>query len=142
MSKHNNIIVNIVVSNLAEAITFYKKVFKAKVNHIKYDEKILLKQKTKRTIIYAILTINGVVISISELVTRPNLKTIPPTLQGNNIKLLIFFKNQNELENAYNLLTKNNSIIILPLHSQKEFNAIIKDKYGIIWQLVLFKSAS
>ena len=139
MSKHHNIIVNIVVSNLVEAIAFYNKVFKTKVKHIHYDEKILLKPTTSRNIIHAILTINNVVISISELITRPNLKTIPPTLQGNNIKLFILFKNYDELENVYHLLKKNNSTIILTLDPKKETQAIIKDKYGITWQLAVHK---
>ncbi|XWO13975.1 VOC family protein [Candidatus Hepatincola sp. Pdp] len=139
MSKHHNIIVNIVVSNLVEAIAFYKKVFKTKVKHIHYDEKILLTPTTSRNIIHAILTINNVVISISELITRPNLKITPPTLQGNNIKLFILFKNYDELENVYHLLKKNNSTIILPLDPKKETQAIIQDKYGITWQLALYK---
>lgn len=135
----NNIIINIAVNNIAEAVTFYKKVFKAQIHNIQYNNKILNKKNTKKIITHAILDINNVVISISETTTRPNLKIIPPTVQGNNIKLIILFKNEDKLQKTYHLLTKNNSIIIAALNLQKDIKAIIKDTYGITWQLALLE---
>lgn len=118
-----------------EAIDFYERVFKGTNKFIDYDKDapsgsgITYTEETKYHVMHAGLTICGTQVNFSD--------TNEDVVMGNMMCLNVFFKNKEEVCEAYEGLKENGDIVVDlgPQFFSPMYCSII-DKYGVKWQLI------
>lgn len=118
-----------------EAIDFYERVFKGTNKYLDYyegapsDSGITYTEATKSHVMHASLTICGTQVNFSD--------TDEEVMIGNMICLNVFFKNKDEVCEAYEGLKENGEIVVeLGPQFFSPMYCSITDKYGVRWQLI------
>lgn len=121
------------VNNALEAISFYKKVFKAEVN----QEMTMLQnisgyetEEYKDKVGHCTMIIQGSTIFINDIIEQNPLK------KGDNIQFVLNYNTEEELRNTFKTLAETGEI---KAELQEVFwgalFGTVKDKYGVTWQM-------
>lgn len=128
--------------NCREAVEFYAKVFKSEVHNLMtYDEAppqpgYTVPAADKGRIIYAGLPIGGMVAMFSDAPSGSGF------IQGNNICPTFSTEDKDEIERLYNELKVDGEVYMaLGQTFFSELFCMVKDKFGIIWQISHFKQS-
>jgi len=122
--------------NCREAVEFYAKVFKTKIGNLMTygdappDPDYPLPEADKDRIIYAGLPVGGMVVMFSDAPSGGDF------IKGNNICPTIGSDDKDEITRLYNELKEGGEIRMeLGPTFFSELFCMVKDKYGIIWQI-------
>jgi len=124
--------------NCLEALRFYEGVFETKVgNLMRYsdapsEDGYEASDKDKDRVMYAGLPLGGMVVMFSDAPANGSF------VRGNNICPTLSFDSEAEITRVYNELKQGGEVYMeLQPTFFSELFAMVKDKFGIIWQLTL-----
>ena len=123
--------------NCREAVEFYAKVFKSKVNHLMTyaetppDPNYTLEEADKNKIMYASVAIGNMLVMFMDMPSSV------PLIEGNNISPTLSLEDKTEITRLFNEL-KEGGTVLMDLRKTffSEHYGMVKDKYGIIWQIL------
>ena len=117
-----------------EAISFYETVFEVKNKQVSYYHDIPdhLKEHfpdySMNNVLHAKMVLNGTPIWISD--------TTEEVIDGNVVTLAASFSSEEDVQNAFDKLKKDGTVLIEPERTNDStFLGIVKDKFGVIWHL-------
>jgi len=124
--------------NCLEALKFYENVFETKIGNLMHysdaptDDGYEVSEADKNRVMYAGLPIGGIVVMFSDAPADGNF------VAGNNICPTLSLNSEAEITRIYTAL-KDGGEVYLALQKTffSELFAMVKDKFGIIWQLTL-----
>ena len=125
--------------NCREAVEFYAKVFKSKVENLMAyadsppDPNFTISESDKDRIMYAGIPIGDMTVMFMDMPTGS------PLIAGNNIQPTISVDNKDEVTRLYNEL-KDGGEVYMELQKTffSEWYGMVKDKYGVIWQILYY----
>jgi PhnB protein len=123
--------------NCYEAVEFYSKVFKTKMQNVMYfadmpeNPDFVLTDEIKKLVLHTFLYINDTMVMFSDC--PPNI----PLKKGNNTALVINKDNTEEIKELFNSL-KDGGTVVMELQETfwSKLYAFVEDKYGILWHLI------
>jgi PhnB protein len=123
--------------NCREAVDFYAKVFKSTVsNPMTYsdappDPNYTVPEADKNRIMYAGVPVGNIVVMFSDVPTGSEF------VKGNNICPTISTDNKEEVTRMFNELKENGEVYMdLQKTFFSEWFGMVKDKFGVIWQIL------
>jgi PhnB protein len=125
--------------NCREAVAFYAKVFKSKVENLMTygqtppDPNFPLAKEDRDKVMYAGIQIGGITVMFMDMPSGS------PLIVGNNINPTISMDNKEEVERIFNEL-KDGGEVYMELQQTffSELYGMIKDKFGVIWQILYY----
>ena len=127
--------------NCAEAVAFYAKVFKSEVtNMMKYgdappSEQNYVAEVDKDRVLYAGVPIGNIVGMFSDAPSGT------PYVQGNNVCITVSMEDKDEVQRVYDeMVAEGEAIMPLGPTFFSEMFSMIVDKFGIMWQILYYKS--
>ena len=126
--------------NCREAVEFYAKVFKSEAKNLMTfsqappDPKFPLQEVDKDKLMYADVKIGGITVMFMDMPSGF------PLIAGNNINPTISMDSKEEVERIFNEL-KDGGEVSMELQQTffSELYGMVKDKFGIIWQVLYYK---
>jgi len=126
--------------NCREAVTFYAQVFQSEVKNLMTfgqtppDPNFLLAEEDRDKIMYADVKIGGITVMFMDMPSGS------PLIVGNNINPTISMDSKEEVERIFNEL-KTGGEVFMELQQTffSELYGIVKDKFGVIWQILYYK---
>ena len=125
--------------NCYEAVAFYAKVFKSKVENLMTysqtppDPNYPLAEEDKDKIMYAGVQIGGITVMFMDMPSGS------PFIVGNNINPTISMENKEEVERIFNELKEGGEVYMeLQQTFFSELYGMVKDKFGVIWQILYY----
>jgi PhnB protein len=125
--------------NCREAVNFYAKVFKSEVqNMMTYeqapaDPNHSVAEADKDKIMYAGIPIGGMTVMFMDMPSGY------PLIVGNNINPTISMANKEEIERIFNELKEGGEVYMeLQKTFFSELYGMLKDKFGVIWQILYY----
>ena len=126
--------------NCREAVAFYAKVFKSEVKNLMTfgqappDPNFPLQEADRDKLMYADVKIGGVTVMFMDMPSGF------PLVAGNNINPTISMDSKEEVERIFNEL-KDGGEVSMELQQTffSELYGMVKDKFGIIWQILYYK---
>jgi len=126
--------------NCREAVEFYAKTFKSTVNHLMTysqvppSENYAVPEADKEKVMYAGIPIGDMVMMFSDVPSGSEF------IQGNNISLTYSIDSKDEVKRIFEEL-KVGGEVMMELQSTfySEMYGMVKDKFGIIWQVLYYK---
>jgi Uncharacterized protein conserved in bacteria len=123
------IIPNIGIENCQTALEYYKKVFGGEIQNLQMADGKEMFKGHEGKIVHAELFINNhCVIYFNDIFDEMQV--------GDNISLMLQMDSENEIKNIYSALGEQGNVIF---ELQKTFwgshHAVVKDRFGIIWNL-------
>jgi PhnB protein len=125
--------------NCREAVDFYAKVFKSKVENLMTygdappDPANPVSEADKDRIIYAGLPVGGMVVMFSDMPSGT------PFVKGNNIAPTISTDDKDEITRIYNELKEGGEVFMaLEKTFFSELFGMVEDKFGVIWQIAYY----
>jgi len=126
--------------NCREAVAFYAKAFKSEVKNLMTygqsppDPNYPLQEADRDKIMYAGVPIGGITVMFMDMPTGF------PLVVGNNINPTISMDNKEEVERIFNELKVDGEVFMeLQQTFFSELYGMIKDKFGVIWQILYYK---
>jgi PhnB protein len=123
--------------NCREAVEFYAKVFKSEVRNLMTyadvppDPKYPLKEADRNRIVYAGIPIGGMTVMFMDLPSDS------PFTVGDNITPTISTDNKDEVTRLFNELKEGGEVYMeLQKAFFSEWYGMVKDKFGVIWQIL------
>ena len=125
--------------NCSEAAEFYAKVFKTEVKNLMTygqcppDPNYPLQECDMNKVMYADVQIGGVTVMLMDMASGW------PHVAGNNINPTVSMDNKEEVERIFNEL-KEGGEVCLELQSTffSELYGMVKDPFGVIWQILYY----
>jgi len=125
--------------NCREAVDFYAKVFKSEVqNMMTYEQAPAdpnhpMAEADKNKIMYAGIPMGGMTVMFMDMPSGY------PLIVGNNINPTISMANKEEIERIFNEL-KDGGEVYMELQKTffSELYGMLKDKFGVIWQILYY----
>ena len=126
--------------NCREAVEFYAKVFKSEVKNLMTfgqappDPNFPLQEADRDKLMYADVKIGGITVMFMDMPSGF------PLVEGNNINPTISMDSKEEVERIFNEL-KDGGEVSMELQQTffSELYGMVKDKFGIIWQILYYK---
>ena len=125
--------------NCREAVGFYAKVFKTTVNNLMTyadappDPNYTLPEEDKDKIMYAGVLIGGITVMFMDMPSGE------PLAVGNNITPTISTDNKDEVMRLFNELKEDGEVYMKPQQAFfSELYCMVRDKYGVIWQILYY----
>jgi len=126
--------------NCREAVEFYAKTFKSTVNHLMTysqvppSENYTVPEADKNRVMYAGIPIGDMVMMFSDVPSGSKF------IQGNNISLTYSVDSKDEVKRIFNELKAGGEVLMeLQQTFYSELYGMVKDKFGIIWQVLYYK---
>jgi len=126
--------------NCREAVEFYAKTFKSTVNHLMTysqvppSENYTVPEADKERVMYAGIPLGDIVVMFSDVPSGSEF------IQGNNISLTYSIDSKEEVERIFNELQEGGEVMMkLQPTFYSEMYGMVKDKFGIIWQVLYYK---
>ena len=123
--------------NCREAVEFYAKVFKSAVNNLMTyadappNPNYTVPEADQNRIMYAGVPIGSIVVMFSDVPAGSKY------LCGNNISPTISMNNKDEITRMYNELKEGGEVFMeLGQTFFSEWYCMVKDKFGVIWQIL------
>ena len=125
--------------NCREAVDFYAKVFKSEVQDVMTYEQApadpnhTVAEADKNKIMYAGIPIGGMTVMFMDMPSGY------PLIVGNNITPTVSMTNKEEIERIFNEL-KDGGEVYMELQKTffSELYGMLKDKFGVIWQILYY----
>jgi PhnB protein len=129
--------------NCREAVEFYAKVFKSEVNNLMTygqtppDPNYPISESDKYKICYAGVPIGDIVVMFCDVPTGS------PFVMGNNITPTVSMDDKDEVKRIFDEL-KDGGEVFMELQQTffSELFGMVKDKFGVIWQILFYISKS
>jgi PhnB protein len=125
--------------NCHEAVNFYAKVFKSSVNNLMTygdtpsDPNMPVSASDKNRIMYAGVPIGGMIVMFSDFPSGSEY------ICGNNISPTISTDDKDEVTRIFNELKEGGEIYMdLQKTFFSEWYGMIRDKFGIVWQILYY----
>jgi len=125
--------------NCREAAEFYAKVFKSEVKNLMTFEQAPpnpdypLHEADRNKIMYSDVQIGGITVMLMDTPTGW------PLIVGNNINPTISMDSKEEVERIFNELKEGGEVHMeLQQTFFSEWYGMVKDKYGVIWQILYY----
>jgi len=125
--------------NCREAVDFYAKVFKSEVqNMMTYEQAPAdpnhpVVEADKNKIMYAGIPIGGMTVMFMDMPSGY------PLIEGNNITPTVSMANKEEIERIFNELKVGGEVYMeLEKTFFSELYGMLKDKFGVIWQILYY----
>ena len=125
--------------NCREAVEFYAKVFKSEVkNLMTYGQappspEYPVSESDVDKVMYADVLIGGITVMFMDMPTGS------PLFAGNNITPTLSMDNQEEVERIFNELKEDGEVYMeLQKTFFSELFGMLKDKFGVIWQILYY----
>ncbi|MCL1853301.1 MAG: VOC family protein [Peptococcaceae bacterium] len=125
--------------NCREAVDFYAKVFNSSVNNLMTygdappDPDYTVPEADKNRIMYAGVPIGNIVVMFSDVPTGSEF------VSGNNINPTISTENKDDVTQMFNDLKEGGEVLMeLQQTFFSEWFGMVKDKYGVTWQILQF----
>ena len=125
--------------NCREAVEFYAKVFKSEVGNLMTygdappDPNYTLNEIDKDRIMYAGIPVGGMVLMFMDAPSGH------PLTVGDNITPTISADNKDEVARLFNELKEGGEVIVeLGQAFFSELYGMVKDKFGVIWQILAY----
>ena len=125
--------------NCREAVAFYAKTFQSEVKNLMtyeqapQDPNYPLAEADRDKIMYAHLQIGGLTVMFMDMPSGS------PLIVGNNINPTISMNNKPEVERIFNELKVDGEVYMeLQQTFFSELYGMIKDKYGLVWQILYY----
>ena len=126
--------------NCREAVAFYAKVFQSEVKNLMTfgqappDPNFPLAEADRDKIMYADVKIGGITVMFMDMPSGS------PLIVGNNINPTISMDSKEEVERVFNELKAGGEVYMeLQQTFFRELYGMIKDKFGVIWQILYYK---
>jgi PhnB protein len=126
--------------NCRDAVEFYAKVFKSEVKNLMTfgqappDPNFPVQEADKDKLMYADVKIGGVTVMFMDMPSGF------PLVAGNNINPTISMDSKEEVERIFNELSDGGEVLAeLQQTFFSELYGNVKDKFGIIWQVLYYK---
>jgi len=126
--------------NCREAVEFYAKTFNSTVNHLMTysqvppSENYTVPEADKNRVMYAGIPIGDIVMMFSDVPSGSKF------VQGNNISLTYSVDNKDEVKRIFEELKEDGEVMMeLQPTFYSELYGMVKDKFGIIWQVLYYK---
>ena len=126
--------------NCREAVEFYAKTFKSTVNHLMTysqvppSENYVVPEADKDRVMYAGIPLGDIVMMFSDVPSGSKF------IQGNNISLTYSVDSKEEVTRIFNELKEGGEVLMeLQPTFYSELYGMVKDKFGIIWQVLYYK---
>jgi len=126
--------------NCREAVEFYAKTFKSTVNHLMTysqvppSENYTVPEADKERVMYAGIPLGDIVVMFSDVPSGSEF------IQGNNISLTYSIDSKEEVVRIFNELQEGGEVMMkLQQTFYSELYGMVKDKFGIIWQVLYYK---
>ena len=126
--------------NCREAVEFYAKTFKSTVNHLMTysqvppSENYTVPEADKNRVMYAGIPLGDIVMMFSDVPSGSKF------IQGNNISLTYSVDSKDEVARIFNELKVGGEVMMeLQPTFYSEMYGMVKDKFGIIWQILYYK---
>ena len=123
--------------NCREAVAFYAKVFKSQVNNLMTfgeappDPNYILSESDKERIMYASVAIGNMLVMFMDMPSSV------PLIEGNNISPTLSLADKAEVTRLFNELSDGGTVLMsLRQTFFSEHYGMVKDKFGIIWQIL------
>ena len=123
--------------NCREAAAFYAKVFKSEVKNLMTFEQAPpcpdypLQEADKNRIMYSDVQIGGITVMMMDMPSGS------PHVAGNNINPTISMDSKEEVNRVFNELKEGGEVYMeLQQTFFSEWYGMVKDKYGVIWQIL------
>ena len=127
--------------NCREAAAFYAKVFRSTVNNLMTygeappDPSYTLCEADRDRVMYAGVPIGGITVMLMDMPSGS------PLTVGNAINPTVSTEDKGEVTRMFNALKEGGEIYMVPQKTFfSEWYAMVKDKYGVIWQLLHYVS--
>ena len=128
--------------NCREAVEFYAKVFKSKVSNLMTygdappDSNYTVPDADKNRIIYAGVPLGNIVVMFSDIPSGS------PFVAGNNISPTVSTDDKDEVTRLFNELKEGGEVYMeLQQTFFSELFCMVKDKFGVIWQVLHYIQA-
>jgi len=128
--------------NCREAVEFYAKVFKSKVSNLMTygdappDPNYTVPDADKNRIIYAGVPLGNIVVMFSDIPSGS------PFVAGNNISPTVSTDDKDEVTRLFNELKEGGEVYMeLQQTFFSELFCMVKDKFGVIWQVLHYIQA-
>ena len=125
--------------NCRQALDFYEKVFNSKVQHLMTygetpaDPDIRVTDADKDRVCYAGIPVGDITLMFSDVPSNHNF------VVGNNISPTFSTDNKDEVDRIYNCLKEEGEVFMeLQKTFFSELYCMVKDKFGIIWQILYY----
>ena len=125
--------------NCREAVAFYAQVFQSEVKNLMTfgqappDPNFPLAEADKEKIMYADVQIGGLTVMFMDMPSGS------PLVVGNNINPTISMDSKEEVERIFNELKVGGEVYMeLQQTFFSELYGIIKDKFGVVWQILYY----
>ena len=129
--------------NCREAVEFYAKVFKSTVNNLMTygdappDPSYTLSEADKDRIMYAGIPLGGMVVMFMDMPSDC------PCVIGNNINPTVSTDDKEEVTRLFNELKEGGEVCMeLQQTFFSEWYGMVKDKFGVVWQILHYVSNS
>ena len=126
--------------NCREAVEFYAKVFKSEVKNLMTfgqappDPNFPLQEADRDKLMYADVKIGGITVMFMDMPLGFSL------VEGNNINPTISMDSKEEVKRIFNELKEGGEVSMeLQQTFFSELYGMVKDKFGIIWQILYYK---
>jgi len=126
--------------NCREAVEFYAKTFKSTVNNLMTYSQMppsssyMIPEADKDRVMYAGIQVGDIVMMFSDVPSGSKY------IQGNNISLTYSTDNKDEVKRIFNELKEGGEVITeLQQTFYSELFGMVKDKFGVIWQVLYYK---
>jgi PhnB protein len=123
--------------NCREAVDFYAKVFKSTVNNLMTygqappDPNYVVPEADKNRIMYAGVPIGNIVVMFSDVPSSSEF------VKGNNISPTVSTENKDEVARIFDALKEGGEVYMeLQTTFFSELFGMVKDKFGVIWQIL------
>jgi PhnB protein len=125
--------------NCREAVTFYAKVFKSEVNNMMTygqtppDPNYPIRESDKDKVCYAGVPIGDMVVMFCDMPAGS------PVVVGNNISPTVSMDDKDEVKGIFDELKEGGEVFMeLQRTFFSELFGMVKDKYGVIWQILFY----
>jgi len=125
--------------NCREAVEFYAKTFNSTVNHLMTYSQVppntdyKVPEADKNRVMYAGIPIGDIVAMFSDVPSGSEF------IQGNNISLTYSTDSKDEVKRIFSEL-KEGGVVLMELQTTfySELYGMVKDRFGVIWQIVYY----
>jgi PhnB protein len=125
--------------NCREAVAFYAKAFQTEVNNLMTygqapsDPNFPLAEEDRDKVMYAGVQIGGITVMFMDMPYGY------PLVVGNNINPTVSMDNKVEVERIFNALKEGGEVLMdLQQTFFSELYGSVKDKFGVIWQILYY----
>jgi PhnB protein len=125
--------------NCREAVAFYAKVFKSEVNNMMTygqsppDPNYPIQESDKDKVCYAGVPIGDMVVMFCDMPAGS------PVVVGNNISPTVSMDDKDEVKRIFDELKEGGEVFMeLQRTFFSELFGMVKDKYGVIWQILFY----